>query len=88
MVFTALMSFVILIPEIANAYLMANILCAAYINVAQPVMRGLATLAVLALGIGALFGKVSWSLAVLVAVGAGAVFGAGEIATLVTGHGC
>lgn len=43
--------------------------------------RGLATLAVIALGVGALFGKVSWGLAVTVGVGIGAMFGAPLIIT-------
>ena len=41
--------------------------------------QGLATIAVLFLGIGAFFGKVNWGLAVMVAVGIAAIFGAASI---------
>ena len=38
--------------------------------------RGLATISILILGIGAFFGKVNWGLAVLVGVGIAGIFGA------------
>lgn len=38
-----------------------------------------ATLAIIFLGVGAFFGKVSWGVALLVAVGIAAIFGADEI---------
>lgn len=55
--------------------------------------QGLATIAVLMLGIGAFFGKVNWGLAVTVAVGIAAIFGAASIvgvigATNESGDGC
>lgn len=52
--------------------------------------KGIATLAVLFLGIGAFFGKVNWGLAVMVGVGIAAIFGATEIVEVVGGdaEGC
>ncbi len=49
--------------------------------------RGLATLAIIFLGIGAFFGKVNWGLAVMIAVGIGAIFGASTIAGIVAAGG-
>ena len=46
--------------------------------------RGIATIAVVLLGIGAFFGKVSWSLALLIAVGIAVVFGASTIVGIVS----
>jgi type IV secretory pathway VirB2 component (pilin) len=54
-----------------------------YANIAP----GIATLAVIALGIGASFGKVSWGMAVLAGVGIAAIFGAGALAAS-AGGGC
>lgn len=77
-----------LIPSDASSATLGLILCKAYWAVSGSVIRGLATLAVLSLGVGALFGKVSWALSVMVAVGIGTVMGASELASLITGVGC
>ncbi len=52
--------------------------------------QGLATIAVVVIGIGALLGKVSWGMAILVGVGVGVIFGAGTIvnAFAASGSGC
>ncbi len=47
--------------------------------------RAIATLAVIVVGIGALMGKVSWGLALIVALGIALVFGAGTIVDAVAG---
>lgn len=47
--------------------------------------KGIATLAVLFLGIGAFFGKVNWGLAVMTGVGIAAIFGATAIVDAVGG---
>ena len=41
--------------------------------------RGIATLGIVFLGIGAFFGKVNWGLAIMVGVGVAAIFGASAI---------
>ena len=51
--------------------------------------KAIATLAVVFVGIGAFFGKASWGLVLLTAVGIGLVFGASAIAgVLGSGKGC
>ncbi len=52
--------------------------------------QGLATIAVVVVGIGALLGKVSWGMAILVATGIAVIFGAGTIVNAVSavGNGC
>ena len=47
--------------------------------------RGLATLAIVVVGAGAMLGKVSWGLAITVAVGISVVFGAPDIVAALTG---
>ena len=44
--------------------------------------RGLATLAVIVVGVGAVLGKTSWGLAITVGVGISVIFGAGDISAL------
>ena len=46
--------------------------------------KALATVAVTIIGIGALLGKVSWGMALLVAVGVATIFGAGSIVLAIT----
>ncbi len=53
-----------------------DILCNAYGLIAIDIGRGLATLAVVTLGIGAMLGRVTWGQAVTVGAGIGTVFGA------------
>jgi type IV secretory pathway VirB2 component (pilin) len=51
------------------------------------VAPGIATIGVIGLGIGATFGKVTWGMAVMVAVGIAAMFGAGSLANSVYANG-
>ena len=46
-----------------------------------PVGAGIATLAIIVIGIGALMGKVSWGMAIIVGIGVGVIFGADTIVT-------
>jgi type IV secretory pathway VirB2 component (pilin) len=65
----------------------ASILCDIYDNVliggssGGGMGRGLATMAIIALGISATLGKVSWGMAVMVGVGIAIFFGAATIAS-------
>ncbi len=43
--------------------------------------QGLATIAITVIGIGALLGKVSWGMAIIVGIGVAVIFGASEIVT-------
>ncbi len=60
-------------------------LCAVYGILQTNVGRGLATLAIASLGIGAMLGKVSWGMAVLVGVGIAGLFGADTIFVTIMG---
>ncbi|MFM9889346.1 MAG: TrbC/VirB2 family protein [Rickettsiales bacterium] len=50
-----------------------------------PVGQGIATLAIIVIGVGALMGKVSWGMAIIVGIGVAVIFGApaivGELGT-------
>jgi type IV secretory pathway VirB2 component (pilin) len=50
-----------------------------------PIGAGIATLAIIVIGIGALMGKVSWGMAIIVGLGVGIIFGAGEIVQMLGG---
>lgn len=49
---------------------------------------GIATLAIIVIGIGALMGKVSWGMAIIVGIGVAVIFGAGVIVSELGGEGC
>lgn len=55
-----------------------------------PVGQGIATLAIIVIGIGALMGKVSWGMAIIVGIGVAVIFGAPSIVAELTpnGEGC
>lgn len=55
---------------------MEQVLCSILLLIVGDVGRGVATLAVMSLGIGAMMGKVSWGQALTVASGIGIMFGA------------
>lgn len=79
------LALVVLMPEIASAAMpdsITNALCNIVMIINNGVAKGLATLAIIFLGLGAMLGKVSWGTAVIVAAGIGVVFGAGGISTL------
>lgn len=60
---------------------LGNAICQIAAVAQGQVAKGIATIAVIMLGIGAMLGKVSWSMALLVAVGIAVVFNAGGIVT-------
>ena len=53
-----------------------------------PVGSGIATLAILVIGIGALMGKVSWGMAIITGVGVSVIFGADTIVMELGGQSC
>lgn len=61
---------------------MGTVLCAVVQMIYGNLGRGLATLAIVIVGIGATLGKVSWGLAITVAVGISIIFNATAIANL------
>lgn len=68
---------------------MASAICTV-VGIAQSeVGRGVSSLAIIVLGIGAMLGKTSWTLALTIAVGIAVLFGAQGIASLIgAGGGC
>ncbi len=48
---------------------------------------GIATLAIIVIGVGALMGKVSWGMAIIVGLGVGVIFGAPQIVEALGGNG-
>ena len=52
--------------------------------------KGLATLAIIVIGVGALMGKVSWGMAIIVGLGIALIFGASAMVTAIGagGEGC
>lgn len=50
--------------------------------------QAIATLAVIIIGVGALLGKVSWGMAIIVGLGIATIFGAADLAGSLGGGGC
>lgn len=75
---------VIMLPDFAQAGTntpMGNVLCTVTAWFTGNTGQGLATIAITVIGIGALLGKVSWGMAIIVGIGVAIVFGAGAIIT-------
>jgi type IV secretion system protein VirB2 len=51
-----------------------------------PTGKLIATVAIVIVGIGALLGKISWGMAMIVAIGVGLVFGAGALVQVLSGN--
>lgn len=78
------LSFMLLLIFIQNAYAavntaMGDVLCNIVYMVYGNMGRGLATLAVIIIGVGATLGKTSWGLAMTVAVGIAVIFNAESV---------
>lgn len=68
---------VMLTPVDANAtQTIGGLLCGVVGWFVGPVGQGIATLAIIIIGIGALMGKVSWGMAIIVGLGVALIFGA------------
>lgn len=76
-----LSAFVVLLPDLAHATdtRMGNVLCTVALWFTGNTGKGLATIAITVIGIGALLGKVSWGMAMIVGIGVAIVFGASQI---------
>jgi len=76
-----LAAFVMLLPDMAHATntRMGNVLCTVALWFTGNTGKGLATIAITVIGIGALLGKVSWGMAMIVGIGVAIVFGAAQI---------
>src|SRR5277367_3406022 len=74
---------IVMMPDFAFALdtPMGNVLCTVTAWFTGNTGKGLATIAVTVIGIGALLGKVSWGLAMIVGTGISIIFGASTIIT-------
>ena len=65
----------------------SNVLCTVVGWFTGTIGKAIATLAIIVVGIGALMGKVSWGMAIIVGLGVGIVFGASNIVDVLGGSG-
>lgn len=65
----------------------SNTICTIVNQLTGPVGRGIATVAVVFVGIGLFLGKMSWGLAIAVGIGIGAIFGAAQLVELLAPQG-
>ncbi len=72
-------------PNNAAQTPMGDVLCRVVDFMYGNMGRGLATLAVITLGVGALLGKVSWGMAITVGVGIAVIFNAETITAMLLG---
>ncbi len=73
---------IVMMPDFAHASgntPMGNVLCTVVGWFTGNTGKGLATIAITVIGIGALLGKVSWGMAIIVGIGVAIVFGAAGI---------
>lgn len=84
-----------LVPDLAAAAgtgetEIARVLCAVVDWFTGSVGKGIATLAIIIIGVGALMGKVSWGMAIIVGIGVAVIFGASNIVNELgdTGSSC
>lgn len=69
-----------LVPsDVMAQQVIGDLLCSVVEWFNGPVGAGIATLAIIMVGIGALMGKVSWGVAIIVGIGVAVIFGAGNI---------
>jgi type IV secretory pathway VirB2 component (pilin) len=87
--------FIMLAPELASAGgggvggdsgVIGGVLCRVVGWFTGTVGKGIATLAIIVIGIGALMGKVSWGMAIIVGVGVAVVFGAPTLVNEIAGN--
>lgn len=65
--------------------MITNILCNAINQITGPVGRAISILIIISLAIALFIGKVSWGMAIAVAVGMGILFGAKDVVNLISG---
>jgi type IV secretory pathway VirB2 component (pilin) len=80
----------LMVPGLAQAAsgdTIAGVLCEVVGWFTGNVGKGIATLAIIIIGVGALMGKVSWGMAIIVGIGVAVIFGAAEIVDDLGGQG-
>lgn len=81
----------LMVPSLAYAgATIGDVLCNVVDWFTGPVGSGIATLAIIVVGVGALMGKVSWGMAIIVGIGVAVIFGSKTIVNELgtTGTGC
>ena len=79
---------ILALPETASAAdVIGGVLCDVVAWFNGPIGKGIATLAIIIIGVGALMGKVSWGMAIIVGIGVAVVFGASDIVDALGGDG-
>lgn len=99
-VFAVLALFIIFASplEVRNAYAdpanstnassqITNILCNAINQISGPIGRTISVLVVISVALGLFVGKITWGLAIAIAVGMGILFGATSVVGLLSGDG-
>lgn len=84
----AIFAFYALSASPAHAQTIGSILCGVWNLIYTDIGRGIATLAIVAVGIGATLGKASWGMAIMVAVGIAVMFGANTLVATLFGTSC
>lgn len=69
-----------------NSNAIQQVMCNVVIALTGTTGKAIATVAVIAVGVGALLGKISWGMALIVALGIALVFGASSIVTELGGN--
>ncbi len=78
-----------LVPDMAMAAdPISAALCVVVSTITGGIGGAIATIAIIIIGIGALMGKVSWGMAIIVVLGVAIVFGAAALVTLLGGSSC
>jgi type IV secretion system protein VirB2 len=70
-----------------NSNAIEQVFCNAVLVLTGTTGKAIATIAVIAVGVGALLGKISWGMALIVALGIALIFGAASIVTALGGTG-
>lgn len=87
-----LSAIVVMLPDMAFAAdtVVGTMMCNVVTWFTGNTGQGLATIAIIVIGIGALMGKVSWGMAIIVGLGISIIFGAGALVTALNagGDGC
>ncbi len=80
---------VVMLPDLAFAAdtTVGNTLCKVVGWFTGNTGKGIATIAIIVIGIGALMGKVSWGMAIIVGVGVALIFGAASLVDSISAQG-
>lgn len=88
-----LSAIVVMLPDLAFAAVtptetvVGNMMCTVVGWFLGNTGKGLATIAIIVIGIGALMGKVSWGMAIIVGLGISIIFGASALVNSLSGGG-